>query len=134
MKTLLARLIVACALASSLSPSRASEPNTSGGRATDDEQRLLDLESSWTNAEIKRDAGALRRILDDHFVVTFGGGKPYDKEGFIKSVVEDTDTMTSQDLTDRTVHMDRDTAVVLETDSVSGTSDGKPFTVAYRIT
>ena len=77
MKTLLARLIVACALASSLSPSRASEPNTSGGRATDDEQRLLDLESSWTNAEIKRDAGALRRILDDHFVVTFGGGKPW---------------------------------------------------------
>lgn len=47
-------------------------------------------------------------------VVTFGAGKAIDKEGFIKEVIgDDTDVMLSQDLTDQTVRVDRDTAVIV---------------------
>jgi len=93
------------------------------------------LEREWTAAEIKRDAAKLRQILDDRFVVTFGSGGVTDKEGFINNVVgDDNDVILSQDLTDETVRVDRDTAVVVETDTVHGTDKGKPYTQVLRIT
>src|ERR1700674_717278 len=133
MKSLLPGLIAACALASL--PPLAGEPNASGTPATDSQRQVLKLEREWATAEIKRDATTLRRILDDHFVATFGAGKPIDKEGFIKAVVgDDTDVMLSQDLTDETVLVDRDTVVSLGTDTVRGTAEGKAYTAVYRFT
>ena len=133
MRSLLPGLVAACALASSLS--LAGEPKVSATRAAEAEQQVLDVDRAWADAEVKHDTAALRRILDDHFVATFGAGKPYDKEGFIKAVVDDeTDPTASQELTDRMVRVDRDTAVIVETDTVRGTADGKPYSAVYRIT
>ena len=100
-----------------------------------DRPTALQLGQFWDSSKMTWRAAALRRILDDRFVATFGAGKPYDKEGFIKVVVDDeTDTTASQDLTDRMVRVDRDTAVIVETDTVRGTTDGKPYSAVYRIT
>ena len=93
------------------------------------------MEREWTAAEINRDVVKLRHILDDQFVVTFGSGDVTDKEGFIKAVVGDeNDVILSQDLSDETIRIDRDTAVVVLTDTVHGTSKGEPYTQVLRIT
>jgi hypothetical protein len=63
------------------------------------------------------------------------GVKPYDKEGFIKAIVsDDVDPTESQTLTDETVVIDDDTAVVVGTDTVRGTDKGAAYTVVYRYT
>ena len=99
------------------------------------EQQVLDLDRAWADAEVKHDAATLRRILDDHFVATFGAGKPYDKEEFIKAVIGGApDPSESQDLSDRMVRVDADTAVIVETDTAHGTDEGKAYTTVYRIT
>lgn len=116
-------------------PAHADTASDSTASSAEAEQQLLKLEGEWTAAEIKRDVTKLRQILDDKFVFTFGAGEAIDKEGFIKIVVGDeTDVILSQDLTDKTVRVDGDTAVVVETDTVQGTDKGEPYTQVLRIT
>jgi len=102
---------------------------------TDAKEQVLDLGKEWVAAELKHDASTLRRILDDKFVASFGAEKPYDKEAFIKQIVSgDVDPTESQTLTDETVIIDRDTAVVVGTDTVRGTEKGEAYTAVYRYT
>ena len=132
MKSLLQGLVAACILASS---SLAAESGASGAPATEAERQVRRLEQEWVTAEINRDAAALRHILDDRFVATFGAGKPMNKEAFIKAITGDpTDVMQSQDVTDETHLVDRDTAVTLGTDTIRGTADGKAYTAVYKFT
>jgi hypothetical protein len=78
-----------------------TEPKRSERPSADAKQQVLDLENEWVAAEIKHDPATLRRILDDKFVATFGAGKRYDKEGFVKGIVGgDVDPTESQTLTD----------------------------------
>ena len=117
-------------------------PRTSAANATlsgDDlsaaKQQVLDLGKEWASAEDKHDASTLRRILDDKFVVSFGAEKPYDKEAFIKQIVSgNVDPAESQTLTDETVIVDHDTAVVVGTDTLRGTKSGAAYTVVGRYT
>jgi ketosteroid isomerase-like protein len=68
-------------------------------------------------------------------VASFGVEKPYDKEAFVKEIVGgDVDATESQTLTDRTVIIDRDTAVVVGIDTERGTKKGAPYTAVYRYT
>jgi len=61
--------------------SAATEPkNSKTVPSADAKQQVLDLGKEWVAAEVKHDAAALRRILDDKFVASFGVKKPYDKE------------------------------------------------------
>jgi steroid delta-isomerase-like uncharacterized protein len=102
---------------------------------TDAKQQVLDLEQEWVAAEHNHDVAALRRILDDKFLASFGVRKPYDKEAFIKETVsDDLDPTESQTLTDRTVIIDQDTAVVVGTDTERGTRKGAAYTEVYRYT
>ena len=93
------------------------------------------LGKEWVAAEVKHDATTLRRILDDKFVASFNAEKLYDKEAFIKEILAgDVDPTESQTLTDETVVIDNDTAVVVGTDTVRGTDKGTAYTVVYRYT
>jgi ketosteroid isomerase-like protein len=113
----------------------AGEPTVESTTVVKAEQQVLALDSAWADAEVRHDAAALRRILDDHFIATFGAGKPYDKEGFIKTVIGGApDPTEAQNLSDRTVRVDADTAVIVETDTVHGTDEGKAYTTVYRLT
>jgi len=105
---------------------RAAEPTA--------EDELHALEQEWVDAEIRRDADTLRRILDERFVATFGSGPPLDREAFIRAVVSGTSTDVTQTLSDATVVVDRDTAVVVGTDTVRGIAKGAPFLHVYRYT
>lgn len=125
-------LIAACTL---ISASLAGEPKGAGAAVAEAQRQLLELDRAWTDAENRHDAQTLRRILDDGFISTFGAGQARNKDAFIAAVVAgDVDPTQSQDLTDRTVRVDRDTAVVVETDTLRGTAEGKLYTHVYRIT
>jgi len=126
-------LILACCTVTS---SVATERKTSKTRpSADAKQQVLDLEKEWVAAEVKHDATSLRRILDAKFVATFDAKKPYDKEAFIKEVVAgDVDPTESQALTDETVVIDHDTAVVVGNDTVRGTDKGAAYTAVFRYT
>ena len=98
-------------------------------------QEVLDLENEWVVAEHNRDAVTLRRILDDKFVASFGAGKPYGKEAFMKGIVSSAvDPAESQALSDRAVIIDQDTAVVVGTDTERGTRKGTAYTEVARYT
>ncbi len=126
-------LTLACCMATS---SLATEPkNSKTLSSADAKQQVLDLGREWAAAEDKHDATTLRRILDDKFVASFNAKKPYDKEGFIKEILSgDVDPTQSQTLTDETVVIDGDTAVVVGTDTLRGTNKGTAYTWVARYT
>ena len=121
--------LACCVAASPL----AGEPKTFP--PADAKQQVLNLEREWVDAEMKHDAATLRRILDDKFLASFGPKKPYDKETFIKGETSgDVDPTESQTLTDQTVIIDNDTAVVVGTDTLRGTKNGAAYTLVARYT
>ena len=102
---------------------------------TTDEQALRKLEHDWVDAETRHDAVALQSILDDKFVATFGAAKPLDKDAFIKDVTAGpVDPTVNQELSDQTIVVAGDTAVIVETDTLRKVRDGKPSAVVYRFT
>ena len=102
---------------------------------TPDERALIKLEHDWVDAETRHDAAALRSILDDRFIATFGGGKPVDKEAFIKAETEGApDPTVSQELSDQKAIVVGRTGVVVETDTLRRTKDGKPSVLTWRFT
>jgi Domain of unknown function (DUF4440) len=112
-----------------------AQTNSNAGQPIDAKQQVLKLESKWVIAEDKHDGATLRRILDDKFLACFGSSKPYDKEIYIKlTLTGAVDPTESQTLSDRSVVVDRDTAVVVGTDTVRGTENGALHETVYRYT
>jgi ketosteroid isomerase-like protein len=101
----------------------------------DARQQVLNLTREWVAAENKHDAAALRRILDDKFVSSSDASRPRDKETFIKGITAgDVDPTQSQSLTDETVIVDGDTAIVIGTDTFHRTGSSAPSTLKLRYT
>ena len=101
----------------------------------DTKQQVMTLLRDWVAAENEHDAAALRRILDDKFISTSGAGQPGNKEGFIESLTASkADPKQSQSLTDETVVVDGDTAVVVGTDTFHTTDHAAPDGLALRYT
>lgn len=95
---------------------------------------LAVLERAWVDAEINRDPVALERILDDQFVCTFQTSKPLRKSDFIKAETRPGGPKETQDLSDETVVISGDTAIVVETDTLRGVKDGSPYAITGRFT
>lgn len=132
MKTSLSKITAAFAVAMLFGAG-----NTYAGEkvASADEQALLKLERQWIDAEARHDVVALQAILDDRFVATFGAGKLLDKNAFIKEVTAGAiDPTASQVLSDQTIVLAGDTAVVVETDTIRSTKNGQPSESVYRFT
>ena len=106
-----------------------------GSASADVAQQLFALERLWVDAENKRDAQTLNRILDRQYIATFGSGAPLRKDEFIRGITEDeSDTMASQTSSDRTLVLDGDTAIVVGTDTIRGSDHGKAYTRQARYT
>lgn len=96
-------------------------------------KELATLEREWVDAEMNRDSAALQRILDDQFVCTFLTSKPLGKSEFIKAEMR-PGPKGIQDLSDETVIISGDTAVVVETDTLRGVRNGTPYVETARVT
>jgi ketosteroid isomerase-like protein len=86
-------------------------------------QRVLATEDEWIAAEIQRDEATLRRVIDDRFVFNANNGKLSDKATLIRNVLGWK--MTGQTISERTVLVDGDTAVIFGTTELRFASDGK---------
>ena len=127
MKGHASRLVFAACLAWSVAAQAAPPP--------DAKEQVMNLLRDWVKAENEHDVAALGRILDDKFITTSGAGAPHDKAYFIQSLTKgEADPRQSQTLTDESVVVDGDTAVVVGTDTFHRTDGAKPDGLALRYT
>jgi ketosteroid isomerase-like protein len=99
------------------------------------EQQVSQMLRDWVTAENEHDAAALGRILDDQFISTNGAGKPTRKAAFIASLTKGKpDPKQSQSLTDETLVVDGDTAILVGTDTFHRTDGAAPDGLALRYT
>ena len=91
--------------------------------ALTDEQQVIATETAWVQAEVQRDAAVLERVLDDRFLVNSSTGELSDKAAVIAEVLGWK--MVSQTITDRTVLVDGDTAIVFGTANFRFAVEGK---------
>ena len=131
------RQLLSLVLAGAFAALSANAAAAQGAPAADARQQVMKLLHDWVIAEDRHDAAALARILDDKFLATSGAGQPVNKETFIKKLtVGAADPKQSQSLTDETVIVDGDTAVVIGTDAFHRTDGAEPSgpTLRYTIT
>ena len=91
-------------------------------------QRVLALEDEYVAAEVRRDEEALRRLVDDRFVFNSNDGKTLDKAALIGNVLGMN--MVAQTLSERTVLVDGDIAVVCGTAELRFAAAGKADTAS----
>jgi len=87
--------------------------DTSAESSRSDERQVLAVEDEYVAAEVSRDEAALRRLVDDRFVFNSNDGKTLDKAGFVSNVLGMN--MVAQTLSERTVLVDGDIAIVFGT-------------------
>ena len=110
----------------------AAQAQTSHSQA---KQQVSQLLRDWVTAENEHDAAALDRILDDQFISTYEAGKPTRKAAFIASLTKgNADPKQSQSLTDETIVVDGDTAILVGTDTFHRTDHAEPDGLALRYT
>jgi len=113
----------------------AAAGNTQAQGLADAKQQAMQLLRDWVTAENAHDAAALERILDDQFISTYGAGKPTRKAAFIASLTKGkADPRQSQSLTDETIVVDGDTAILVGTDTFHRTDHAEPDGLALRYT
>jgi len=96
---------------------------------------VLAVEDAYIAAELARDEMALRRILDDAFVLNRSDGTTNDKEALITSVL--SLNMIGQTITERTVLVQGDVAIVCATTELtfaSATSEPRVSRLRYTST
>src|SRR5260370_33898965 len=86
MKTLLVASVVMLALMLSGHP--AARVESGEPQAASDEQRVLQVDQEWADAENRRDEAAMRRILDDRFIGT-EEGETLDRDAYIRDVLSE---------------------------------------------
>jgi ketosteroid isomerase-like protein len=100
-----------------------AQADVSAVPALTDEQQVIATETEWVQAEVHRDAAVLERVLDDRFLVNSSTGQLTDKKAMIAEALGWK--MTSQTITDRTVVIDGDTAIVFGTANFKFAVEGK---------
>ena len=96
--------------------------------ALTDEQQVIAVESQWVAAEVHRDAAVLDRVLDDRFILNSSSGELRDKATVIADVLRWT--MVAQTITDRSVLIDGDTAIVFGTANFRFAVEGRDDAVS----
>ncbi len=115
---------VVCAAIAALSALFSMQAPAEGSTAVlTDEQQVIAVESQWVEAEVNRDAAVLERVLDDRFILNSSSGELRDKATVIADVLRWT--MVEQTITDRTVLIDGDTAIVFGTANFRFAVEGK---------
>jgi len=116
----------------------AAEAEVADPASTTAQQQVLAVEDEWVDAEIRRDEATLRRVLDERFTLNHGNGTTTGKEEAIAGVLEWN--LITETITERSVLVDGDTAVVFGTANFvfpaegtnSGTSAARYMTVYVR--
>jgi hypothetical protein len=93
-----------------------------------EEQRVLAAEDEYVAAEVRRDEPALRRVIDDRFVLNSSTGSTSGKEELIQAVLKLS--MVGQTIRERTVLIEGNMAIVFGTADIRFAPQGKPETTS----
>jgi ketosteroid isomerase-like protein len=103
-------------------------------RLTDDEGRILALETAWNHAEQTKDVAALDQLLSSTLVYTDYDGSLQNKAEYLAAAKSES-LHPEQIINDEmTTHMYRDAAVVTGIYREKGISKGKPYSRRGRFT
>jgi hypothetical protein len=91
-------------------------------------QRVLAAEDEYVAAELARDEAALHRLVDDRFAFNTSRGTITAKEAFIRGVMEMN--MVGQTISERSVLMEGNVALIFGTAELRFASPGKPETIS----
>ena len=107
---------------------------TIAGEATlpTDEQEISALDDAWAVAEVKHDAKALRRLLDERYQSNLTNGTTMDREAAIAAVL--AWDLVSEKISERTVLLDGNTAIVFATATVGHPQGEAPSLYRYTAT
>ena len=78
-----------------------------------EEERVLETEDEYVEAEVNRDEATLRRLVDDRFVFNRSNGTTTGKEELIQGVLKMN--MVDQTITERSVIVEGDIALIFGT-------------------
>jgi len=96
--------------------------------ASIEEAAVIAAEDDWIRAEINRDEATLRSVIDDQFVFNSNHGQTSGKEALIKNVLGWN--MTGQTISERSVLVNGDTAVIFGTTELRFASPDKEDTTS----
>ena len=119
----MSRAVVCAAIAAASALFSMQAPADGSTVALTDEQQVIAVGSQWVEAEVHRDAAVLDGVLDDRFILNSGSGELRDKATVIADVLRWT--MVEQTITDRSVLIDGDTAIVFGTANFRFAVEGK---------
>ena len=100
--------------------------------AETEEEAVFAVEDAWVAAEIGHDEATLRPVIDDQLVFNGNNGQVSGKDAMIESVLGSE--MIGQTITERTVLVDGDTAVIFGTTEfhyASSDAEDTPSRVRY---
>jgi len=110
-----------------------STQDSETGSAQGEEARVLAAEDAYVAAEVDADEAALRRLVDDRFVMNSADGTTSGKEDLIRAVLGMD--MTGQTISDRSVTIEGNVGIIFGTTELQlRSSDGVEQTASYRYT
>jgi hypothetical protein len=95
------------------------------------EQTLIQMEQDWSQADIKKDAAALNRILAEDWIGIDFEGTVLNKAQALKGIGSDAGSLETTVLRDMKVRVYGNTAVVTGTDTEKGVYHGKDSSGKY---
>lgn len=96
-----------------------------------DEEALIQIEHEWSQADLKKDAAALNRILAEDWIGIDFEGRVITKALALRGIVSDAAALESTVLRDMKVRIYGDTAIVTGTDTEKGEYHGKDSSGKY---
>jgi len=103
-------------------------------KAADDETQLIQLERSWNQAEMGRDAGAIASLFDDTLVYVDYDGSLKTRAEYLRSVASPSSTPEHMYDEGMKVHVYSYAGVVSGVYRETGMTKGKPYTRRARFT
>jgi len=103
-------------------------------KAADDETQLIQLERSWNQAEMGRDAGAIASLFDDTLVYVDYDGSLKTGAEYLRSVANPSSTPEHMYDEGMKVHVYSNAGVVSGVYRETGMAKGKPYTRRARFT
>ena len=97
-----------------------------------DQQVLIALEQRWNEAFYRNDVAAIKSLLADEFIATYGDGSRGDKAKELSLAGDNRQQVDSSRLDEFIVKTFGNTAVVWFTQFLVGPVNGKPTEVRYR--
>src|SRR5262245_15997153 len=122
------RPVIVCTLALSWAVIASAQPRS----VRSDQDTLIQLERDWDEAFLRHDVRFIESVLADEFIATYGDGSRGDKAKELKLAAESNQQIESSALSDFTVKVFGDTAVVWFTRRLTGISQGRRLEVEYR--